>query len=158
MRKLFFAGIVFLAATNVQASGTNPPRDPNHYNLIQGVGAQAFDPVAYFPEGGGTPTPGLQSISVDYKGVIYYFSNEAHRELFNRQPTKYEPAYGGWCSLVMRNATKDIVDPQFFIVSGNRLFLFHNEEAKSLFARDVVKASRQSDAGWKQVSGENPRK
>ncbi len=147
-----------ILASISEASGTTPPRDSSQYNLIQGVGAQTYDPVAYFPEGGAQPQPGNSSLSVEYKGVSYHFSSEKNRATFNSSPSKYEPAYGGWCSLVMKNAVKDIVDARFFIVSGNRLFLFHNSEARDLFARDVAKSSRQSDSGWKQISGENPRR
>jgi len=156
LKTIALSVIFSFSGTLAQASGTEPPRAPSHYNLIQGVGAQAYDPVSYFPEGGSQPLPGNANISSNYMGVIYYFASARNRETFRSSPSKYEPAYGGWCSYVMKDAVKDIVDPRFFIVIRNRLNLFHNENVRGAFAANIQNSRRLSDSGWKRISGENP--
>ena len=118
---------------------------------------EAFDPVAYFPEGGGIAVKGQSSISLDYEGVTYYFSSEENRDLFKTNPAKYEPTYGSWCARAMVNGQKIQINTKYFTVVGSRLFLFLNSRAKRFFDRDLVRYSAQADSEWLRISGEKPR-
>lgn len=42
--------------------------------------------------------PGLSQYSTTYHGFTYYFLSEANQALFEQNPTKYIPQWGGFCS------------------------------------------------------------
>lgn len=154
---------MFIALFSISTYAQNT-RNVAQYNLDSaGVSVtdvrsgEAFDPVAYFPEGGGIAVKGLSSLSLDYEGVTYYFSTEANRELFKTNPAKYEPTYGSWCARAMVVGQKVQINTQYFTVVGNRLYLFVNRRAKRFFDRNVSRYANEADQNWKRISGEEPR-
>ena len=63
------------------------------HNLMgEDVGLAGYDPVAYFPEGGGKPARGLINIAHQYEGVTYRFSSQENLNRFKQNPAKYLPA------------------------------------------------------------------
>lgn len=127
------------------------------------LGLKGYDPVAYFPEGGGKPSKGDAKITASHKGVRYQFASTAHRDLFLKSPSRYEPAFGGWCAWAMLDGEKVDFDPNTFLVSGNRLFVFYNgfwgDTRAKWTAKDKDQAAeaKQADTNWKKLSGELPR-
>ena len=125
------------------------------------LAVQGYDPVAYFPEGGGVPIKGDPAIVTEYAGALYRFAKAAHREKFLANPARYEPAHGGWCSYAMLQGDKVQVDPTSFIVKDDRLFLFYNgflgnTRVKWLKGDHATEATA-ADAMWKTISGESAR-
>src|SRR5688572_3940494 len=54
------------------------------------------DVVSYFTENAYRPgSPAIKSV---YKGVTFRFSKPAHKVMFDREPEKYLPQYGGYCA------------------------------------------------------------
>lgn len=66
--------------------------------LGEGIGLVGYDPVSYFPEGGGAPQKGSIKIAVEHAGVTYRFASQEHLSAFKQSPEKYLPQYGGWCA------------------------------------------------------------
>jgi YHS domain-containing protein len=139
-----------------------PVRKVAEWNIgKEKLAIQGYDPVAYFPEGGGAATTGDEKITTEYGGVVYRFASPAHRERFIANPARYEPAHGGWCSYAMIRGDKVQVDPRSFIVKDGRLFLFYkgllgNTRARWLDADHATEA-RTADTMWKRISGESAR-
>ena len=52
------------------------------------------------------------------------FANEANRELFLRDPNKYEPTYGGWCATAMATGSRIEIDATLFTIHGRRIHFF----------------------------------
>ncbi|MCA9711685.1 MAG: hypothetical protein KDK70_37970, partial [Myxococcales bacterium] len=115
-----------LAVVEADGAGCTSPSVPRlaadaateHYNLgSDRLGIEGYDPVAYFPEGGGVPTPGRPELTHEHQGVVYRFASEDHRARFQADPTRYEPAYGGWCAYALgKNGRLVKVDPQAFLI------------------------------------------
>ncbi|MEM1424370.1 MAG: YHS domain-containing (seleno)protein [Planctomycetota bacterium] len=120
-----------------------------------------YDPVAYFPEGGSKATKGSKKITAQYRGVTYRFKTDANKERFLANPTRYEPAHGGWCSYAMLEGEKTEPDPKNYIVKGDRLFLFYKgffgDTKKEWEKTDHQTSANTSDASWKTISGEEKR-
>ena len=153
------AGLAQVTSGQPGDAGRNTPS----WNLEKKshLGIEGYDPVSYFPEGGGTPAKGDKAISTEYRGAVYYFTSTAHRDAFVADPAKYEPAYGGWCAWAMREGEKVEVDPKSFIVKDGRLFLFYdgilaNTRSKWLKG-DHAAESAAADASWLKLSGEAAR-
>jgi peroxiredoxin/YHS domain-containing protein len=156
----------FQPATPKSAEGpATPVRNVAQWDL-DGKGHLAingYDPVAYFPEGGGKPAKGAKEHEYVHDGVTYRFASAEHLALFKQNPSKYEPAHGGWCSYAMwKSGEKVEVDPESFIVKDDRLFLFYDgwggdTRKKWLSAGDHASQAAAADAAWKKISGESPR-
>ncbi len=148
---------------------SEPVRNVGVWNLEKaekgkaGLAIHGYDPVAYFPEGGGKAKKGDGQITASYKGAEYRFASEEHRALFLANPARYEPAFGGWCAWAMLDGDKVDVDPESFLVTGNRLFLFYkgfwgDTRAKwSEKGKDQAAEAKQADGKWKDLSGEEVR-
>lgn len=128
------------------------------------LGNQGYDPVAYFPEGDpkgkGAATKGSKKITHVYNGVTYRFASESNRELFEKDPGKYEPAYGGWCAYAASQETYTEPNPKNFVIQNGRLFLFYD----SLFTNTHTlwdeegpeKLELRADQFWRKETGERP--
>lgn len=146
------------------STAPEPVRNTDAWNLPrkgERLAISGYDPVAYFPEGGGEATKGDKSVTLEHRGVVYRFASAEHRDLFRAHPERYEPAHGGWCSWAMRDGDKVDVDPRSFIVRDGRLFLFYkgllgDTRAKWL-KTDHDASATAADRHWKQLSGEDPR-
>lgn len=139
-------------------------RNTNQWDLPskgEKLAISGYDPVSYFPEGGGKPQKGKKELTHVHEGVTYRFVSAKNRDLFHANAAKYEPAHGGWCSWAMLDGEKTEPDPETFILKDNRLFLFYNGFAgntkKSWEKGNHAEEVRKADAAWKRLSGEEPR-
>lgn len=149
--------ILFSIKTYAARSLENYNLGAGQVGLIHHVSQQAYDPVSVFPEGGSRALPGKNEISTVFKGVTYLFANIANKNLFEGDPAKYEPTYGGWCARAMIVGQKVGIDPELFTINGNRAHYFVNSRAKRFFDRDVVANEAKADQAWKELTGEEPR-
>lgn len=145
----------FMFSKNSQAQ---VGRNVAEYNLQSGLGLKGYDPVSYFPEGGGYPLAGQITFRLEYMGVTYQFASAANLDLFVENPEKYEPTYGGWCAYAMASGSKVDIQPAIYTISDNRLHFFVSKRAKQNFDTDIAGFENRADAFWKQISGEEPRK
>jgi hypothetical protein len=124
----------------------------SHNLLGESVGLVGYDPVSYFPEGGGKPAKGLISISAEYEGVTYRFATEAHKAAFLRSPAKYAPAFGGWCTWAVAELGKRVdVDPESYVVKDGRLLVFYRDPAldtRAKFLENPETLLRKAEANW----------
>lgn len=131
----------------------------SHYNLEKGsLAIEGYDPVSYFPEGGSKPAKGSKKITTVHQGVTYRFANENNKKTFLLTPTRYEPAFGGWCSYAMSSGDKVEIDPKSFLIQEGRLLLFYNgflsNTRRKWNKEGPEKLMPKSDANWKKISGE----
>lgn len=154
------------AATNPGTEGktdqTDPhaPRDVSQYNLEKGKPAiQGYDPVAYFPEGGGQPKKGDAKFAYTYRGVVYHFASEKNRDAFKAAPAKFEPAYGGWCAYACSQDDKVEIDPKSFKITDGRLYLFYKDflnDTRAKWTKEEAKLQPKADSYWKKIAKEEP--
>lgn len=96
-----------------------------HLNVPRsGLAIEGYDPVAYFPEGGGDPKKGAKTRTVEYRGATYRFASDANRDRFLAMPSHYAPAYGGWCAYAMADDDRVEIDPESFLIEDGSLLLF----------------------------------
>src|SRR5262245_37649199 len=98
MRKLVLL-LVFLPfiTTSVLAENKSLQNLDKNNLAIQG-----YDPVAFFSEN--KPIKGNPEIKSTYEGAVYLFASAENKQLFEKEPGKYRPAFGGFCAFgVSRN-------------------------------------------------------
>jgi YHS domain-containing protein len=122
------------------------------------IALAGYDPVSYFPEGGGRPRSGDARFTASRQGRRYHFSSEANRERFLATPERYEPAFGGWCAYAVAHGYKFEVDPESYLVEDGRLLLFYRGllgDARAEFEKEgVASGIRQADANWPKLAQE----
>ncbi|MEO0483211.1 MAG: peroxiredoxin-like family protein [Planctomycetota bacterium] len=144
-----------------QAAAVQTASSIEHYNITRkGLAIDGYDPVAYFPEGGGKATKGKKSLQLDHAGVTYRFANQANLDRFRNDPNRYRPAYGGWCAWAMTTGDKTDINPKSFrIADDGRLLLFYNgllgNTRKQWGDQDATLAPK-SDGHWQTIAGEAP--
>jgi YHS domain-containing protein len=143
-------------------SEAEKPRDVSSYNLDQkGLAIEGYDPVAYFPEGGGKAAKGKAELTLTWRSVTYRFATKENLDRFKADPARYEPAHGGWCSSAMADGGRKVeVSPRNFKVTDGRLFLFYKDmfnDALDYWNKDEPGNTKKADEQWKRLSGEDPR-
>lgn len=86
------------------------------------VGTGAFDPVSYFQAS--EPKVGKSSIQYTHDGVTYYFDSEANLKLFKKDPARYLPQFGGWCSMTLAMGKTTRPTYTNFLIDDGKLYLF----------------------------------
>ena len=111
-----------------------------------GVAIQGYDPVAFFTDN--KPVKGDQKFLAKRDGAIYFFASKEHRDLFTKDPTKYEPVFGGYCAYgVSRNKLVEIDVDAFQIVDG-KLLLQYSKGVRDDFNADKTGNLAKANANW----------
>lgn len=123
------------------------------FNLENKVAIQGYDPVAYFTQK--KAVKGKSSFATTYEGVTYNFSSQANKDLFLKNPTSYEPQYGGWCAYAMgQNNEKVEINPETFKIIEGKLYLFYNayfNNTLKSWNKNETSLKKKADANWKKI-------
>lgn len=126
MFKRAFLGLLIMVSIGKISAQDIAAKRVQLYNLEKGIAINGYDPVSYFLDG--KAQKGTEKNALYHQGVTYWFTSSGNKELFKKNPAKYEPAYGGWCAYAMgAKGEKVEVDPETFKVIDGRLFLFYNK-------------------------------
>ena len=82
MKKIIVIIIAFISITSFAQTAA---KRGTTFNLENKVAIQGYDPVAYFTQK--KAVKGKSAINTTYEGVIYYFSTQANKDLFLKNPT-----------------------------------------------------------------------
>ena len=107
------------------------------------------DPVAYFTEG--RPTRGSSAITTTLPGRTYYFATARHKALFDAEPARYEPQYGGFCSDGAAFGIKLSTDPAEFEIVDGRLFIFGDILGHEMWKLDPRWNIAHADRLWPEA-------
>jgi YHS domain-containing protein len=111
-----------------------------------GVAIQGCDPVAFFTDN--KPVKGDPKYVSKHDGAIYLFTSKEHKDMFNANPVKYEPVFGGYCAYgVSRNKLVEIDVDAFQIVDG-KLLLQYSKSVRDNFNKDQAGNLARANANW----------
>lgn len=147
---------LFATALGAAPEEEREPRSVEEFNLgKQALAIEGYDPVAYFPEGGGKPLEGDAKHELVHEGVRYRFASEKNRDLFEKNPARFEPAFGGWCAWAMAKDKRVEVDPESFLIQDGRLLLFYkgffNDTRKKWKKGEPKELLPKADEYWKKL-------
>lgn len=111
-----------------------------------GVGIKGYDPVAYFTDN--KPMLGVSQFQSTFDGVIYYFNSAAHKEVFDANPGKYAPQFGGFCAYGVSKGSTVSIDPAAFQIVDGRLLLQYSTGIRETFNKDSAGNLKRADANW----------
>lgn len=112
------------------------------------------DVVAYFTQG--RHALGLARLKSVYEGVTFRFANEQHKALFDANPTKYLPQYGGYCANGLAYAIPWGGDADTWLIVDGKLYINGGASSKAAFLLDVPGNIVLADKYWREeVQGSN---
>ena len=142
-------GALLILCLAACASTQGPHNAPGQLAL------EGFDPVSYFPEGGGEPVRGRGDLHATHAGLTYRFASEDHRARFEADALRFVPAYGGWCAFAMLDGQKVGVNPHAFLIQEGRLLLFYDgafgDTRAEWLAGDAQEQADRADLAWADV-------
>lgn len=111
-----------------------------------GLAIQGYDPVAFFTDG--KPVKGKPEFASKQGGAGYLFASREHKELFDKDPARYEPAFGGYCAYgVSRNKLVEI-DPEAFQIMDGHLILQYSKGVRTDFNKDPQGNLAKANGNW----------
>ncbi len=144
---------LFLGLFTLAVFGQDASLRKKHLNLDDGVALAGYDAVAYLNQS--KAIKGNKNIALIHEGVAYHFSSPANKEEFRKNPSKYEPAYGGWCAYAMgSNGEKVSVDPKTFKIVNGKLNLFYNRffnNTLTVWNKDEANLKKKADENWRKT-------
>jgi YHS domain-containing protein len=111
-----------------------------------GVAIQGYDPVAFFTDG--KPVKGDPKILAKRDGAIYYFASKEHRDLFVKEPAKYEPVFGGYCAYGVSRDKLVEIDVNAFQIVDSKLLLQYSTGVREKFNADQAGNLAKADSYW----------
>lgn len=160
MRHLLLTSLLALSLTGAAAKtrlriDAPAPKAPTAatMNLLgPGVGVEGFDPVSYWPEGGGKPQQGTIKLTYVHEGVAYRFANEKNLATFKTNPSHFLPQYGGYCAWALGAINQRVdVNPNHFVIRDGKLYLFFSDAnvvTRDLWKKDTAALVEKADAAY----------
>jgi YHS domain-containing protein len=118
------------------------------------VAVQGYDVVTYQIDG--KPQQGNGNHLATYNGITYIFVNEANKKMFESNPDKYLPAYGGYCAYGVAVGKKFVGDPEVWEVVNGKLYLNLDNKIKGIWVKDISGHIKTANKNWKKIKHKNP--
>lgn len=112
------------------------------------------DVVAYFTQG--KFAQGSPQYRSSYQGVDFRFASAEHKALFDKEPAKYLPQYGGYCANGIVYGIPWGGDADTWKMVDGKLYIFGGRGSMDAFLLDEKANVAMADKYWKEeVSGSN---
>ena len=123
--------------------------NPEDHLLLKGA-----DVVAYFTQN--KNVQGSPQFRSTYEGVDFRFASAEHKALFDKEPAKYQPQYGGYCADGIVYAIPWGGDADTWKMIDGKLYIFGGQGSKDAFELDEKRNLALADKYWaEEVSGSN---
>lgn len=113
------------------------------------VAIAGYDPVAYFTEE--RPVEGSPELEYEWQDALWRFSDPEHLTMFAKDPERYAPRYGGFCTGGMALGVRWVVDPEAWAIVEDRLYLNFRKGGRDEFVADPDSYIRKADANWERL-------
>ena len=115
---------------------------------------KGFDVVSYFVDN--KDAMGNAQFKTDYKGITFQFANAEHKTLFDREPTKYLPQFGGYCANGIVYGIPWGGDGDTWKMIDGKLYIFGGQGSKNAFLLDEKNNLALARKYWnEEIDGSN---
>jgi hypothetical protein len=158
--KLVFAGLAALVIAGCAPLVTQSPGEGlSPVNAVSDGGDKhlmlfGYDVVSYFTDG--APRMGSPAIKSEYKSVTFRFATPEHKTLFDANPVKYIPQFGGYCSNGIVYGVPWGGDADTWKMFDGKLYIFGGKGSMDAFMLDVPRNMALANKYWaEEVNGSN---
>lgn len=149
---LLLAGCGAMTAQN--PSGKYTPVNAVAEGTDARVMLKGADVVAYFVSN--KFQQGLPQFSSRYEDISFRFASAENKALFDKQPTKYLPEFGGYCANGIVYGIPWGGDADTWKMIDGKLYIFGGQASKDGFEIDEKKNLALAESYWKdEVAGNN---
>jgi YHS domain-containing protein len=134
--------VAFLSATTFAQTA-------KHINLKNGIAIQGYDPVAYFEST--KAIEGKKEITAKFNDATYQFASENNKDLFLKNPTHYEPQFGGFCAFGMSEGYEAPIKPEAFTVVEDKLYLNYNLKVREDWSKNKEARIVKATVNWGKI-------
>ncbi|MDT0596452.1 YHS domain-containing (seleno)protein [Aestuariibacter sp. P117] len=120
--------------------------DPIETGTFNNKAIYGYDTVAYFTQN--KPVKGDESITSQWRGADWYFSSASNKALFDANPEKYAPQYGGYCAYAMSKGRFVGVDEEAFTILEGKLYLNYSKSVREDWLEDTSGFIKLADAEY----------
>jgi YHS domain-containing protein len=112
------------------------------------------DVVSYFTQG--KHAKGNPQHQTVHEGVTFHFASAEHKALFDKEPAKYLPQYGGYCANGIVYGIPWGGDADSWRIDNGKLYIFGGAGSKAGFELDLPGNLKLADKYWaEEVAGSN---
>ena len=116
---------------------------------VNGKAICGYDVVAFFTVS--TPVKGEEQYSFVWKNSIWLFSSLENKELFQNNPEKYAPQYGGYCAYGMSGGYKAPTVIETWKIVDQKLYFNYSLKVQELWNKDIPGHIQKADGNWQKV-------
>lgn len=116
-----------------------------------GVAINGYDPVAYFTDG--APVLGSDAHTSDWNGATLQFASAENKAMFDAEPDKFAPQYGGYCAYAVSKGATAPTDPNAWTVFEDKLYLNFSTDVRAIWQQDKPGNIAKANANWPGVLG-----
>jgi YHS domain-containing protein len=159
LRHLLLAFATLLLAGCGAMTAQNPSGKYSPVNAVaEGDEARVMlkgaDVVAYFVSN--KYQQGLSQFTSRYEDISFRFASAENKALFDKQPTKYLPEFGGYCANGIAYGIPWGGDADTWKMVGGKLYIFGGQASKDAFELDEKKNLALAESYWRdEVAGSN---
>lgn len=146
---VFTAIFIFIVgAIGLYAFGIMPTSLGLHSKIYYSESAayDGYDIVESFRK---NPRKGNPMFSYVQDGIGWYFSSNTNLKTFKKQPEKYKPQFGGYCTYIMSKGFTFPSDPKVFYWYKGGLYFFKDEESKALALENWKETLKNAKLHWR---------
>ncbi len=115
---------------------------------------KGFDVVSYFVEN--KHQMGRAEFRSNYKGITFQFANIGRKAMFDKEPAKYLPEFGGYCANGIVYGIPWGGDGDTWKMIGGKLYIFGGTGSRDAFMLDEKNNLALANKYWKEeVEGSN---
>ena len=118
------------------------------------VGAGGYDLTSYFTQE--KPQRGNGHHVAVISGVAYLFATDENKKMFEADPAKYLPQYGGYCAFGASINKKFVADPDVYDIVDGKLYLNLDTKIRGLWSADIPGRIKAADTNWKTIAAKSP--
>ena len=155
-RELLAAALLAASAAGLASTLAFDPKSTSPVNIDgKGLALRGTDPVSYFADG--KPARGTAAFQSQWQGTTYQFATADNKTVFDKDPARYAPQYGGFCAWAASQGYKADADPAAWKVVDGKLYVNYNADVGKTWAANAPAFIIAGDANWSKVQSQ-PRK
>jgi YHS domain-containing protein len=149
--------VLFSGCAAITAQNPGGKLTPVNAHVVEGssrVMLKGHDVVAYFTQG--KHAMGSAQFTSVYEGITFQFASAEHKALFDKEPAKYQPQYGGYCANGIVYGISWGGDADSWRMIDGKLYIFGGAGSRDGFFLDTPGNIKLADKYWaEEVSGSN---
>ncbi|MEO1203523.1 MAG: YHS domain-containing (seleno)protein [Pseudomonadota bacterium] len=143
MTRIGTALVVLVVSFAAGCTALNTPVFTTDDGAIRG-----YDPVAYHVAG--EPQKGSAGHQSTYNGETWFFASAENKSLFDADPERYAPAYGGYCAYGMSKGYVVSTVPEAWHIEDGQLYLNYSLGVRKTFLKDAPGNIARADVNWEK--------